>query len=841
MAKLFVSNTSSDREWTDWICEELSGMGHELAEHKRNLSELKFTNWISCEQEKADHTVCVYSEEYKIAHWSKEEFERAADTPPNGKRNFCLIVKVRPSDVPYPHNKRSNIVELFGKFEDNARAELKEYIDRFVPTDRKPSESTTFNRFAFPGRVPSNLPLQPPRIKLHGRDNIADEINKAFETSESFKAVTLFGDSGSGKSAIARAYADTYKERYRVCWWVHAASKNDREAALADLAIQLGWMEPDAQKGFRIDDVLELLKTRGRDILLIYDDADGPWQIRPALPESTEAHILITSNARDWARWSLPIGVKGWSREKGGEFLVFRIPATPDERPIAEDLSDELDGLPLALEMAGAYCAQVKGIALKDYAQLYREKEKEIFGEGRSPPPEYREHRASAPAFDLALEAANLRHPAAEPLLCHMASLARGTIPLSIFAEGGEKLAEPLRSQIANDGLDDSIKALCDFNLISHPHDVSQHAGDIATKSVQLHRAIRAMASARLSQQDRDRTRGEMIAALAAVFPENDGQFYVSWSRARSFTPHALQLLGGSLEAPTGFELDASDLMYDLAQFSGASQADLKRAKKLLERSLELRQAVLAKDDPRIASSFTTLALLINTISARDPEGRARNLARQAVAMCERLAGPDDPSVGVALINLGRILSDGYYVGAKKPDGVTPEIEEAQQCCIRALGIFPCDKPGFAMNRAFTLSVLGRILTTRGMVDAASSAIEEALDLYQREFGQNHPAAAANLVNMADILLSQGHTERARDWLKKAKLIYVVCGGPEMGAVANCEAKLAETFICEGHNDEGRAHLRRSYNLSFKVLGGDHPLTKARDARLQSLRSSDSA
>jgi hypothetical protein len=37
MAKLFISNSSKDREWTQWICDELRAMGHEIRVHLEGI------------------------------------------------------------------------------------------------------------------------------------------------------------------------------------------------------------------------------------------------------------------------------------------------------------------------------------------------------------------------------------------------------------------------------------------------------------------------------------------------------------------------------------------------------------------------------------------------------------------------------------------------------------------------------------------------------------------------------------------------------------------------------------------------------------------------------------
>jgi hypothetical protein len=837
MAKFFISYTTSDLEWANWIYRELKAMGHDAVEHRRHRSKSDFNEWMEEIQQDVDHTVCVYSEEYKVAKYSKDEFERAVD---DNKDNFCLIVKVRRCDVRYG-SRRIDYVELFGKYEDKARADLREYINRLVPAKPQAFESIPRNRCVFPGRVPDNLqpflvPCHVPNTFLFGRDAILKNIEATFKQDNKYKAVVLSGSSGAGKSMIAAKYAELNKELYRTCWWIRAANRDDLRADLAKLADHLNWMESDEGEGFREEKVVRQLEKQGRDILLIYDDAEGYRDLHEFLPRETDAHILITSSAPNWPLVGGHIPVEGWLPKDGGQFLVLRVPAE-DERPIAEDLSGVMNGLPLALEMAGACCAHGRTkepkIRLTDYVQQHRAKELQLFGKGDATRTEYKKHRAAAAAYQLAIEEATSCHKAARQLLVHVAFLAPGAIPLSLFVDGRTRLDKRLAELIAGSGLSKAIDALSNFGLIFRPEQTS--GGSVTDEEIYIHRAIRAIAPAALKLKERERIRGVMIAVMEAAYPEDDGRWYVSWPTVQKLTTHAWKLLGDRMEPPAGVELVASDLMHKMAKFCGASEEELDKAKRLIEYSLELRRKNLPEDDRRIAESLTTLALLTH---ARKPnhgetramrDCRASDLARQAVAMCERLAGcRDDPSVGVPLINLARILLDC---------GGATDLEEAQRCCESALLLFPEGNPAYAMDRAFALSVLGRVLTAQeeDALDQAELAIKEALCLYRKTFEKNHPWEAANLVNTADILIKKREFERARAWLEDARKIYEENIGPETGRVAHCDGKLAETFIREGRTLEAGPYLKRSYDLSVRALGPDHPVTRARGRQLRSL------
>jgi hypothetical protein len=847
MANLFISYTSDDIEWTRWLCDELQAMGHQLKEFRQDRNPTgNIVAWMDGAYDWADHTLSVYSPAYEKSEYCKHEFEEAARHAITTRSAYHLIAKVRRIDIRLGHRITAH-VDLWRLSEADARVALNSYIAGSVNVAVERPKSKRINPIPFPGRVPNNSsPFLADPIFLQGslfrREDILKDIKAAFDQDDKPNVVALSGGSGAGKSTIAAAYAEIYRKHYRVCWWIRSASTDDLKADLAALAAQLGWLEPDEREGFREKQIIDRLKKQGKDILLIYDDAKDRIALERFLPRPTKAHILITSNAPDWAPFGENVTVRGWSREDGGEFLVVRVPAK-NERATAESLSDAMEGLPLALEMAGAYCAQLiiaqdNSTLLAEYARQHQEKELQLFGDGSAVPKEYARHRTAAAAYHLAMEAANSRHDAAQSLLAHVALLAPSAIPLEIFRDGMDRLEEPLRTLILSDGLEEAVDALGDLGLISRPEDVRKGDWDIWSEHIHVHRAIRTIALATLTPEERESIRGAMIGVIEAAHPENDGQLDVSWPKARKLAAHASELLGKGLEPPRGFELVASDLMHKMSLFRGISTLELKKAKSLIDRSLDLRRRKLSDDDRRIAESLTTQALLTQAMNPNKGETtaqrdqRARDLAELAVSMADRLAGQEGPSiVGVPLINLARILRD---------TGGTVELETARLCCERARDLFRLRQPACATELAFALSVLGRILTAQGgdNLNNARAAIEEALDLYRKTFGRIHPAEANNLVNISDILMDQGEFELARASLEKARAIWERYVGPEAGGVAHCDGKLAETYTRERREEweaNARHYLRQSYDLSLKVLGPDHQVTRARVRQLRSL------
>jgi hypothetical protein len=158
----------------------------------------------------------------------------------------------------------------------------------------------------------------------------------------------------------------------------------------------------------------------------------------------------------------------------------------------------------------------------------------------RHAPAEYHDGLTVAKTFALAIEEAGKLHPAAEPLIVHAALLVPEPIPLFLFAEAREKFGEPLATALAGDGLDEAVAALRAFALVDREVIMDDRDPSIATGGIRLHRLVREVAAARREGEARDQSRRALVAALAAVYPDDAYNNPASWPSCAPLTPHLL-------------------------------------------------------------------------------------------------------------------------------------------------------------------------------------------------------------------------------------------------------------------------------------------------------------
>jgi hypothetical protein len=102
-----------------------------------------------------------------------------------------------------------------------------------------------------------------------------------------------------------------------------------------------------------------------------------------------------------------------------------------------------------------------------------------------------------AKTFGLAIEEAAKLNPVAEPLIFYAALLAPEQIPLFLFADGRDKLGEPLAGALADRGLDEAVAALRTFSLLQRETIADERDPAITTETIRLHRLVREVAATR--------------------------------------------------------------------------------------------------------------------------------------------------------------------------------------------------------------------------------------------------------------------------------------------------------------------------------------------------------
>ncbi len=175
--------------------------------------------------------------------------------------------------------------------------------------------------------------------------------------------------------------------------WAHAESTEALTSSYVTIATLLNLPEQEAkEQEITVQAVKVWLQTHSR-WLLILDNADDLSLVPAFLPPALGGHLLLTTRAFTVGHLASRIEVDTLSAEKGALFLLRRASlmapdatleqVSPKPRDLAIQVSQELGGLPLALDQVGAYL-EATGTALAAYQQIYQQHRTALLAQRRA-------------------------------------------------------------------------------------------------------------------------------------------------------------------------------------------------------------------------------------------------------------------------------------------------------------------------------------------------------------------------------------------------------------------------------------------------------------------------
>lgn len=186
------------------------------------------------------------------------------------------------------------------------------------------------------------------------------------------------GLGGLGKTQLAVEYAYLFRDQYPN-GVIFLNADQDIEAQLISIAEKAKWVAPISDHKDKLSIATRRLRTRSH-CLIIFDNLDNGDRIKDYLPEpEAEPHILVTSRV-DHAQF-VPIPIELLDFDTSLQLLLQESNQTPsndEEKIAASEIATKLAGLPLALELAGAYL-QHRPIGWVRYRDLLNENLKSAF------------------------------------------------------------------------------------------------------------------------------------------------------------------------------------------------------------------------------------------------------------------------------------------------------------------------------------------------------------------------------------------------------------------------------------------------------------------------------
>ncbi len=206
------------------------------------------------------------------------------------------------------------------------------------------------------------------------------------QATEIVQAQAIHGFGGIGKTQLAVEYAWRSGDLYSAILFVVADSPPSLNANLAALAGPnlLNLLEWQAQTREEVvGAVLRWLREHSRWLLILdnVDTDESSQAVMNLLPQLTKGHVIITSRRTHWRLNIEKQLIEKLSQSASTTFLLQRTKrgraSAVDDSQKALELAAILDGLPLALEQAGAYIAYHQ-ISFADYLGAWEHAREEV-------------------------------------------------------------------------------------------------------------------------------------------------------------------------------------------------------------------------------------------------------------------------------------------------------------------------------------------------------------------------------------------------------------------------------------------------------------------------------
>ncbi len=690
-----------------------------------------------------------------------------------------------------------------------------------------------------PARPVFAVPHRPQGDRLIGRESALELVQQQLASGQRtaiVHAAGFQGLGGLGKTQLAVEYAYRYRDLYPngVVW---LSADRDLDAQLVDLAVKARWIAPESEHRFKLEIARHRLRSVA-DCLIVFDNVEDQAAIRDYLPEPPAApHILVTSRAEQAGFVAVPINLL--DPDQSLKLLIQAAGRAPDgdaEQDSAREIVRTLEGLPLALELAGA-CLSKTATGFHDSLERLRHELGQALPGGFA---SLSRHETNLYAT-LQVSAA----VAQEPLLPAV---------LDVLAwSGPAPMGSDLLAALVGTADSAELTAALDLGMALH---ILQPVPE--TDRYGLHRQVQEVRRAQVPIADRPDWAAELCGRVDAWFSSLLGDvpglplFDAELDHLRAWHDHAVLLapkqaarltwlqvyvplqLGQPHEIRRLTELGLAEYkehgcddqallarLYNDLAYALDALGESKRALELAGQALAIRRELFGDNHADTARSLGNIAAYTSVLGNQE---RALELAEQSLAIRRELYGERHRDCAATLANVATYT---YNLGRPL---------QALELAEEALAIHRDLSGERHPHTAASLNSVAFFTNALRQPQRAMDLAEQALAIQRAVLGDRHPDTAMSLSSMAAYASALGDQQRALELAQQGLAIQHALFGPKHPATAKCLHNTASFLLKLGKTNEAHAQAQAAHEIFRQLLGAKHPQTLSTAKLLGSIK-----
>jgi len=615
--------------------------------------------------------------------------------------------------------------------------------------------------------------------------------------------LALRGMGGIGKTQIAIEYVYRYHSEYRYIFWVRGDTREKMLSDFASLASILELKEQHEQEQQLLIEAVRANLRKNTHWLLIIDNLEDLRYARTILPSAARGHILLTTRTQTTGNIAKHIDLEIMTLDEGALFLLRRTKILAQDDSLegasnadlqsAKDIASTLDGLPLALDQAGAYIEET-GCNLSDYLNRYQSGRLKLLRKRGSFD---FDHSASVTdTFSYSLEKIEKISPTAVELLRFCAFLHPDSIPEELIINGATELG-PTLQPVASDPflLDETLVILRKFSLVRR---------NANTNALSIHRLVQAVLQDGMNEKTRRLWAERTVRAVNLALPDT-GEFS-EWHRCQQYIAH-VQKCVSLIDEWKIVSTEAARLLEQTGMYLQI-QAQFTQALTYFEQASDMYKR-LAEAEP--TRSIASHMYLFRHNYYQGKYVQAEQHIRNALELLEQTPDAEPLAKATCLEAMAYLC---YQQG---------KYSLAEDSYLEALIIY---EQSIGLQNPMVVCTycgLGNVHLALAKYNGAERFFQDALNIWQQMPKPQHPFMCASLNGLAHLSIERGKYGQAELYLQQERLHLEQTLQPLHPTFAHNLNDYALLYVAQGKYNQAETCLRQSLNIIEQSAGLHHP------------------